>query len=168
MQPLEPPEIHYLSAAQGWAELGNTAEARAELAHIGAARQIHPDVLEVRWFICAEEQRWEEGLQVARSLIQAVPDRASGWLHQAYALRRVAEGGLKQAWEALLPAFDRFPKEAIIPYNLSCYACQLKDLEAARLWFKRALALGGKEQIKLMALADSDLEPLWTEIRDFQ
>ena len=168
MQPLEPPETHYLSAAQGWVELGNPAEARAELAQISEARQIHPDVLEVRWFVCAEEQCWEEGLQVARSLIQAAPDRASGWLHQAYALRRVAEGGLKQAWEALLPAFDLFPKEAIIPYNLSCYACQLKDLEGARLWLKRAIAIGGKERIKLMALADSDLEPLWPEIRDAQ
>jgi tetratricopeptide (TPR) repeat protein len=165
MQPLEPPETHYLSAAQGWVELGNPGEARAELAQIGAARQIHPDVLEVRWFICAEEHHWEEGLQVARSLIQAAPDRASGWLHQAYALRRVGDGGVQKAWDALLPAFDVFPKEAIIPYNLCCYACQLNQLETAREWFKRALAIGGEEQIKLMALADPDLEPLWPEIR---
>src|SRR5215472_8715625 len=164
MQPLEPPEVHYLSAAQGWVELGNLGEARAELVQIGAARQNHPDVLEVRWLICAEEGHWDEGLQAARSLIQAAPDRASGWLHQAYALRRVQGGGVKKAWEALLPAFEMFPQEAIIPYNLSCYACQLDDLDGARIWFKRALAIGSKEQIKLMALADSDLEPLWAEI----
>jgi tetratricopeptide (TPR) repeat protein len=166
MQPLEPPETHYLSAAQGWVELGNLTEARAELAQISATRQIHPDVLEVRWFICAEEQHWEEGLQVARSLLHAAPDRASGWLHQAYALRRVSNGGVSKAWDALLPAFDLFPKESIIPYNLSCYACQLNQLETARDWFKRALMTGDKDQIKRMALADPDLEPLWPEIRE--
>ena len=78
-------------------ELGNPAEARAELAQIGAGRQFHPDVLEVRWLICAEEQRWDEGLQAARALLQAAPERASGWLHQSYALRRVAGGGVRQA-----------------------------------------------------------------------
>ncbi len=168
MQPLEPPETHYLSAAQGWVELGNPAEARAELAHICAALQFHPDVLEVRWVICVEEQHWEEGLQVARALVQAAPERASGWLHQAYALRRVAEGGVAKAWEALLPAFGKFPKEAIIAYNLACYACQLNQLETAREWLRRALALGEKEQIRLMALADDDLEPLWPEIQQYQ
>ena len=167
MQPLEPPETHYLSAAQGWAELGNPAEARAELAQIAEGHQIHPDVLEVRWLICAQEGRWDEGLQVARSLLRAAPERASGWLHQSYAIRRAEDGGVKKALEALLPAMDQFPKEAIIPYNLSCYSCLLDDLDTARLLFKRALAIGNKEEIKLMALADSDLEPLWPEIRDF-
>ena len=93
------------------------------------------------------------------------PARSSGWLHQAYALRRVPEGGVKQAWQALLPAFDKFPKEPVISYNLSCYACQMNQLEAARVWLKRAEFLGNKTEIKRMALKDPDLEPLWGEIR---
>jgi hypothetical protein len=134
------------------------------LGQLGAAVRDHPDVLEVRWAICAEEGQWEEGLQVARALLQGAPERCSGWLHQAYALRRARGGGLQQAWEALLPAFDRFPREAIIPYNLSCYACQLQQLDAARVWLKRAAAVGGRARIKRMALSDRDLEPLWSEI----
>ena len=90
----------------GWIELGNLAEAKAELAQIGPAFQMHPDVLEVRWLLCAEERKWDEGLQVARSLLHSAPDRASGWLHQAYALRRATNGGLRQAWDALLPALN--------------------------------------------------------------
>src|SRR5947207_14200506 len=97
-------------------------------------------------------------------LMASAPDRSSGWLHQAYALRRVREGGVKQAWTALLPAFDKFPKEPTISYNLSCYACQMKQLDAARTWLQRAAVIGGKEKIKRMALRDRDLEPLWTEI----
>jgi len=165
MQKLEPPDTHYFLAAIGWLELGNPAEAGAELAQISPAQQEHPDVLEVRWSISAEQRRWEEGLQIAQALLRRAPKRSSGWLHRAYALRRVPQGGLQQAWEALLPAFDKFPKEPIIPFNLACYACQMRQLDAARDWLQRAMAISGKEKIKPMALKDSDLEPLWEEIR---
>jgi len=165
MHKLEPPDAHYFSAAIGWLELGNLAEARAELAQISSGQQEHPDVLEVRWSISAEEKRWEEGLQIAQALLRRAPERSSGWLHQAYALRRVPDGSVQKAWEALLPASDKFPKEPTIPFNLSCYACQLRQLDAARDWLKRAVAVGGKANIKRMALQDSDLEPLWEEIR---
>src|SRR5512142_1134026 len=155
MHKLEPPDTHYLLAAVGWLELGNRAEAKAELMHVSPAHQDHPDVLELRWSILAEEKRWEEGLQVAQALLRHAPERSSGWLHRAYALRRVRDGGLQKAWEALLPAFDQFPTEAIIPFNLSCYACQMRQLDIARDWLKRAVLIGGKEQIKRMALGDS-------------
>jgi predicted Zn-dependent protease len=164
MQKLEPPDTHCFSAAIGWLELGNVKEAKAELAHISAERQEHPDVLEVRWTIAAEEKRWEEGLQAAQALLRCAPKRSSGWLHQAYALRRIPGGSVQEAWDALLPAFDKFPKQPTIPFNLACYACQLRQLEVARDWLKRAMAVGGKEKIKRMALRDPDLEPLWEEI----
>jgi len=157
--------MHQLNAVLGWLGLGNLVEAKAELAGIDPSRKDHPDVLEVRWLVCAEEKSWEEGLKMAQALLAAAPDRASGWLHQAYALRRVPGGGVQAAWKALLPAFDKFPKESTISYNLSCYACQLGQLDAARVWFKRALVIGGRDHIKRMALADSDLEELWEEIK---
>jgi tetratricopeptide (TPR) repeat protein len=166
MLKLEPPNTHHLSAVIGWLELGNLSEAKAELAQIAPEHHNHPDVLEVRWRICAELEAWVEGLQVAQAILRDAPDRSSGWLHQAYALRRVPDGTVKMAWEALLPAFDKFPKEPIISYNLSCYACQMRQLDAARTWFKRALVIGRKERerIKRMALQDPDLEALWEEI----
>jgi len=165
MQKLEPPDTHYFLAAVGWLELGNPAEARAELAQIHPQQQEHPDVLELRWSVAAGQQCWEDGLQIAQALLRLAPKRSSGWLHQAYALRRVPDGGLQKAWEALLPAFDRFPKLPLIPFNLSCYACQMQQLDAAREWLQRAIAIGGKEKIQQMALQDPDLEPLWAEIR---
>jgi Tfp pilus assembly protein PilF len=119
----------------------------------------------VRWEILAKEKQWEAALDVARKLLSHAPERASAWLHHAYALRRVPDGGLDKAWEALKPAADKHPGEPIIFYNLSCYACQMRQLDEARRWFRRALKVGGKETIKVMALADEDLEPLWEEIR---
>jgi tetratricopeptide (TPR) repeat protein len=165
MQMLEPPDTHYLLAAVGWLELGNSAEAGAELAHVSPACQEHPDVLEVRWSLSAQQGHWQEALQVSQALLRRAPKRSSGWLHQAYALRRVPDGSVQKACAALLPAFDKFPKESTIPFNLSCYACQMGQLDAARDWLQRAIAIGGKEKIQQMALKDSDLEPLWDEIR---
>ncbi len=165
VQSLEPPDTHFLSSALGWLGLGNLAEAKTELAQISPARQQHPEVLEVHWLLCAEDGRWDEGLQIARQLLHTVPDVPSGWLHQSYALRRATGGGLQQAFDALLPAFAKFPKEPTIPYNLSCYACQLHELDLARDWFQRALKIGDRDHIRQQALADEDLQPLWEEIR---
>jgi hypothetical protein len=165
MDALAAPHSHYLSASEGWLELGDIAEARAELARIDAALQDHPEVLQMRWAICVEEKNWPVALDVGRALLQAVPELSVGWLHRAYAIRRVPEGGLQAAWDALFPALKKFPETPIIPYNLACYACQMRRLTRARALLRRAIKIGGKTQIKQLALDDSDLEPLWPEIR---
>lgn len=166
MKTLGPPHVHYLSAAEGWLELGNVAEARAELEHIPQRLQNHPRVLEVHWGICAEEKNWPAALENARKQIEAAPELVSGWVHRAYAARRAPGGGLEAAWAALFPAMERFPEDAIVPYNLACYACQMQQLDVARIMFKRALGLGDNNQLKRMALNDPDLKPLWDEFRE--
>lgn len=166
MQPLEPPSLHHLSAALGWLELGNPAEALAELDRIESPWQDHADVLEARWMIHVERREWAAALESARLLTERAPERASGWLHRSYALRRVAGGGLEAAWQVLSAVADRFPKEPIVPFNLACYACQLGRREEALQWLQRALTAGGKDRIRPMALADPDLEPLWESIRN--
>jgi tetratricopeptide (TPR) repeat protein len=167
METLGPPGTHYLSAAIGWMELGNLTEAKAELAKVDPGLQKHPNVLEVSWAIHASDQNWPQALQAAQQLVEFASDRASGWLHRAYALRRAPGGGLQSAWDALLPAVDRFPHEATIPYNLACYACQLGQLDEARRWLQRALAVGDRAKLKRMASADSDLQPLWKEVKNW-
>jgi predicted Zn-dependent protease len=164
MPPLEPPDTYSLSAAVGWLELGNPAEAKSELAQVSPAQQSHPAVLELRWMICAEQQDWTSALDAARTLVERAPERPSGWLHQAYALRRVPGGSIQKASDVLRPAFDKFPKEFLIAYNLACYACQMNNLDEARIWLDRARNISSKGKVKQMALADSDLEPLWDEI----
>jgi|ERR1043166_2399099 tetratricopeptide (TPR) repeat protein len=164
--PLAPPDTHHLSAAIGWLELGNSAEAGEELARISPAALEHPDVLEVRWQICANSKSWEAAAEVAELCVAKAPERASGWLHRAYAKRRVPGGGLDPAWEALRPAFEKFPDEPIIPFNLACYAAQAGRLDEALDWLQRAIAASRNlNEIKRMALADPDLQPLWERIR---
>ena len=161
---LDPIDVHRVQAAEGWLGLGLRAEAEKELDAIPPEHQRHPDVLEARWLLHAHALQWAAALTAARELLFAAPTRASGWLHQAYALRRATDGGLALARLALIAAAEKFPKEPIIPFNLACYACQLGQLEEARGWMKRALKAGGKEAIKRLALADEDLKPLWPEI----
>jgi hypothetical protein len=157
--------IRHLDAAIGWLGLGSVADARAELDCIPPDQQSHPAVLEARWLVCAYEKTWHDALVVADQEIAAAPEAVSGWLHRAYALRRVDGGSLALAWDALFPAAERFPSEPVVAYNLSCYACQMNDLDASRVWLQRAVKSGGKETIKKMALDDDDLKPLWPEIK---
>src|SRR2546422_1014537 len=166
MEPLAPPDTHHLSAAVGWIELGNLDEAKNELDRVSPPARQHRDVLQIQWSICAQENNWDAGLKVANALLQVAPQDPAAWLHRAYAVRRVQGGGLQAAWDALLPAFEKFPRETTIPYNLACYACQIIRLDEARQWFRRALSVGkDKEAVRRMALRDSDLEPLWEEIK---
>ena len=95
--PLEPPDLHYLNAAIGWLALGSRADALAELDQISPEQQQDPDVLEVRWEILAKEKQWDAALDVARKLLSHAPERASSWLHHAYALRRAPDSPAARA-----------------------------------------------------------------------
>lgn len=164
MKPLDSSDIHRLRAAEGWFELGDEAEALRELEDISPAEKKHPAVLELRFQILAKKREWDTCRDIAGMMTKQLPNFAGGWLNLAYATRRATGGSEQAAFDILQPASERFPEEPTIPYNLACYVCQLGNLSEARKWLKRALAIGDKKQIKLMALNDADLKPLWEEI----
>ena len=163
--PLEPPDSLRLRAASGWLELGCPRDALVELEELSTENREHPDVLELSWLIHAECQDWPRALAAAERLVNVAPERPTGWLHRAYAMRRVPAGGLEKAWDLLLPAFERFPGEGLVAYNLACYACRMGRLEESRKWLQRALSTGRKETVKAMALKDEDLHELWDELQ---
>src|SRR5262249_30205059 len=144
-------------------ELGNEAEALRELENISPAERNHPVVLELRFQILAKKNEWNTCRDIAEMITKELPDFAGGWLHLAYATRRATGGSEQAAFDILHPAAEKFTDEPTIPYNLACYVCQLGRLSEARKWLKRALAIGDEKQIKVMALHDTDLKPLWEE-----
>jgi predicted Zn-dependent protease len=162
------PDCLHFDAAVGWLMLGDTRSALAELERLQPESRNTAPVLEVEWGLHAQMEDWEQAFATAERLLAAAPDSAAGWIHRAYALRRKPGGSLPQAWDALRPALDRFPKNVLVTYNLACYAAQLgrPDDEAWTLFQQALDAAKDSGEIVAMALKDSDLEPLWARIRD--
>lgn len=158
---LLPPDTHHLSAAIGWLELGNPAEASEELKWISAAMRVHPDVLETRWQLHAKTKEWEACVKVARETTQVVPANPFGWIHLSFALHELKR--TQDAYDNLIGVLVDFPYEWLMRYNLACYSCQLGNLDEARRWLVEAETRGGAKQIKRMAREDPDLEPLFQE-----
>jgi tetratricopeptide (TPR) repeat protein len=156
---MEPPDIHYLHAAEGWLGLGNLEEAQREFDKIRTEYHRDAEVLNVAWQIEAKRKQWETCVRLAELLIEAAPDHSAGWIHRSYSLHELRL--TQAAWDKLLPVVDRFPNESIIRYNLACYACQLGQIETAREWLEKAMKLGDAKRITAMAMTDPDLRPLW-------
>ena len=152
------PDRHHVHAAEGWLELGDSAEASRELRQVSRPGLAHPDALEVQWRLHAARGQWDAALDVARSMTRTAPERAAGWIHAGYCLHELRR--TDEAWEMLSAQADRFPSETIIAYNLACYACQLGRATDARTWIQRAMKLGGKGPIRAMGLDDPDLLPI--------
>ena len=93
--------------------------------------------------------------------VKTAPDRVWGWIHKAISLRRANGGGFENAKALLLEAAKLFPEDGMIQYNLACYCAQLGQLDAAQEHLNKSYELGDAQQIKLMALDDEDLKPLW-------
>jgi tetratricopeptide (TPR) repeat protein len=161
IEPLTPPDSMYVEAAKGWCELHAYLEADAELDKVAPQLRAHPSVLEARWQVYANLEKWESALEIARGIVSQVPDWPSGWIYQASSLGELNRR--QEAYETLCQAATRFPSDEIILYDLACLCCGLKRLAEARDWLRKAIEAGGNP-IKLRALEDSDLEPLWAQI----
>jgi predicted Zn-dependent protease len=159
---LEPPDIHHLNAAEGWLGLGNVSEAEQELTRLTTTVHSHPEVLRVRYHLYAKTKKWSRAAETAEVICGIVPGSPFGWIHLAFALHELRR--TREAYNVLIPVVDRFAEEYVIRYNLACYSCQLGELEEARAWLKKAIALAGKDTIKEMAGTDPDLQTLRTEI----
>ncbi|MDB4797193.1 tetratricopeptide repeat protein [bacterium] len=158
---LQHPDPMHLKAAAGWIQLGDYDSANDELEKVRAEWRAHPDVLELRWLIYSHHEQWDACLDITSAIVKMAPDRVAGWIHKAESLRRSSGGGFKNAKALLLEAAKLFPDDSMIQYNLACYSAQLGQLDAAQEYLDKSYELGDAKQIKLMALDDEDLKPLW-------
>ena len=159
---IEPPDSHHLLAAEGWLELGDYLQAIEELKKISLQGRFHPMVLLTHWEIHALAKQWTFAHIIAHALVVLFPDEPVGWINSSFALHQMKR--TKEAWTTLLPAAKLFPSNAIIAYNLACYACQLGDMVSAWKWLDKAISLGEPLKVKSAALDDPDLKPLWEKV----
>jgi len=151
----------HLNAATGWIQLGDYDAANDELENIRAEWRAHPDVLNLRWLIYSHHEQWDACLDIASAIFKMAPDRVLSWVNKAYSMRWSNDGSIEKAKPVLLEAAKLFPDDDIIQYNLACYCAQLGQLDAAQEHLDKSYELGDAKQIKLMALDDDDLKPLW-------
>ena len=146
-----------LQFAEGWLGLNSPSEASKELLGLDVAVEQHPDVLALKWSICASKEDWTEAFRLATQHLAVRESDLRAWINHSYALRRMPGGGIQKAHDALFPALDRFPKDVLVPYNLACYQCRLGNSETAIALLKRALKNGSRSAILAMAKEDPDL-----------
>ena len=161
MKALVPPDLFYVQAARSWLESGKPVAAQKELDRIPPESRDHPDVLEVQWSIEAQSRRWQTGLDIAEALIQATPERPTGWIKRSFVLDELNRA--QDALDRLFPAAKRFPEIPIIPYNLACYASELQLWWEAERWLSASFQAGGAD-FRQMALRDKQLQHLWPRV----
>ncbi len=147
----------HLEAALGYLHLGMPEEAREELDLIPGASASHPVVLRARAFIHTETCAWEDLRQVAERLVSLAPGDSQHWIWLAYATRRCHS--IMAAEKILLDASQLHAGEAMIHFNLACYAAQTDRISLARARLSEAIRLD--PGVTKLAVDDPDLRPLW-------
>jgi predicted Zn-dependent protease len=162
MNVLSSSELILFQKAQEFLRNGNHSEARAILVSLNEESRAHPDVMEATLETHAQAQEWDAALAVAKSLCDQVPDSEFAWMYHACSLNELKRTA--EAFDVLCLAAEKLPTVPIIPYNLACLACKLGRLKDASHWIRRASQVGGRAEVKLMALSDPDLAPLLDEV----
>lgn len=162
-RPPLPDEVAWtLERVDGFLDLCMLDRARRELASVPEVWRDDDRVMRMRLRLAIEAQDWPEAAQLARRLADREPEEPLYWIQWAYAARRCES--IESAHGILREAREKFPKTAMIPFNLACYECRLGRLAEARTFLQTAFELN--PALRDLAAEDDDLEPLWPEITD--
>ena len=129
------PDLHHVNAAIGWLDLGSPADAALELDRATFQTLAHPDVVLLRWKICARTNNWQLALYLGRSLIRISPDKPASWLCLTFSLVNVQ--GAFDAWQELLEAARKYPRVSTVPVFLSRLCAQMTAEGGSTNWFNR-------------------------------
>ena len=113
---------------------------------------------QVNLYVGAE--KWYLAAAVAGYLVKADPQNPDIWIKLAYLVRRAEN--VEQAERVLFKARAWHPKNALIAFNLACYASAMGRMEEAKIRLQFAIRLD--KNILRLALDDRDLQPLWAWI----
>ena len=144
--------------AQGWLLLENFAEAERALRKIPPAFRRRPEVTLVRGALYLSAKDWKRAEPILRRVLKHDADEPQHWVNLAFAVRRAKS--IAEAEPILLEARERFPKVAVIWFNLACYAAQLGRLNEVPTLLREAIRL--EPDFKEPAKTDPDLAPYWT------
>jgi tetratricopeptide (TPR) repeat protein len=158
--PLEPPDKEFFNAAVGYTQLGMFLEANEQLENIDPFNRVAPEVLALRVDIYRGLKKWNLMREISERLYESDPTNIQWVVSYAYATRRMQS--VNAARNILINALPKFPREAIIYYNLACYECQSNRIDSAKQYLKQAFRVD--PNCRLQALEDEDLKPLWDDL----
>jgi hypothetical protein len=119
-----------------------------------------PEVLAVRAGIYEVLEKWERMQTVAKKLTEFDPGNPAWPLKLAFATRSAES--IEAARRVLVETWKRHGKEPMLLFNLACYECQLGNLAKAKEMLGVVFELD--PGMRVMALDDEDLKPLWDTI----
>jgi len=134
-------------------------EAEAALRAIDPADQERREVAELWLALFHARGSWRKLEELANKWVLREPEEVSWWVNLAYAARRTSS--VHRAHSILEQALMWHAGEAIVHYNLACYAAQLGWLEEARM--RLGVAVDLDESFRELARTDPDLAPLRRE-----
>ena len=152
----------HVLAWSGYLELGMLDDAAMVLEEIAPEDKTRSEVLGVRVAIYLAAEKWDMAAVVANHLVKVELENSGWWINLAYATRRCES--IENAEAILLRARELHHDNAVIEFNLACYASVAGRFEEAKERLKRAIELD--RQLQKMAIGDEDLRPLWEGIVD--
>lgn len=150
----------HLQRCDGFLDLKMTGKARRELEQVSKAYHQNDAYIQAALHLAMEERRWSDASQFARTLRDRQPNEPAFCIQLAYSVRRAES--IEAARYILLNARKRFPKVAVIPFNLACYECQLGRLDEAMNLLQKAFKLDAS--FREQAFEDDDLKPIWDRL----
>ncbi len=145
-----------LTYANGYRTLEMYKEALDELEALNEKQQAQTETHRMYLSIYMQSERWKKALPYANRLAATKATDPGNLVNLAFVTRRA--NSLEGARIILENAARSFPEEAIIHYNLGCYACCDGELETAKRYLEKAFQLDPSYQ--KMAKNDEDLDAL--------
>lgn len=150
----------HFERAQGWLLLENHRAAERALRMIPGAFRRRSEVQLFRAQLYLAAGWWTRAVPVLRRLQRQHPDDPQHAVSLAFAVRRAQS--IDRAEEILRAACARFPQEAVIWFNLACYAAQQGRMEEARRLLADAVSREGG--YRELSREDTDLVPFWSAV----
>ena len=132
-------------------------DAALALEEIAPEDKVRSEVLGARIDIYLAAKKWDMAAAVANYLVKVEPENSGWWIKLANATRRCES--IESAEAILLRARELHHDNAVIEFNLACYASVTSRFEEAKELLKRSVGLD--RQLQKLAIDDEDLRPLW-------
>jgi Flp pilus assembly protein TadD len=146
---------------ESWVVLNDAARALEEIEPEDRTRQ---EVLSARLDLYMTAKKWDMAAAVASHLVKVEPEEAGRWVNLAYVRRRTES--VERAEAILIRGRDLHHDNALIEFNLACYASVTGRFEEAKVRLRHAIETD--KEIRRLALDDEDLKPLWNWIASLE